>query len=227
MNAFPLLLTIYAGFAHAFEADHLLAVSNIVSRRNSIRLSLKDGIYWGLGHTSTILLIGILVLLFRVNISAQYFHYLEAIVGVMLVILGLYRLKKLLRVKKIIIHTHAHEHDGSGAHQHLHVHVGSPAKHNHQHSLAYGVGLVHGLAGSGALIVMVMIQIKEPMNGLLYLLIFGIGSIGGMLIAAGLFSIPFSKKIMKARGLQSGLIIISALLCLIYGSVVVYKNFFV
>ncbi len=56
MNAFLLFLTIYAGFAHAFEANHLLAVSNIVSRRNSIRLSLKDGIYWGLGHTSMILL---------------------------------------------------------------------------------------------------------------------------------------------------------------------------
>ncbi len=227
MNAFPLLLTIYAGFAHAFEADHLLAVSNIVSRRNSIRLSLKDGIYWGLGHTSTILLIGILVLLFRVNISAQYFHYLEAIVGIMLIVLGLYRLKKLLPVKKIIIHTHPHEHDEGGEHQHLHVHIGSPSKHSHQHSLAYGVGLVHGLAGSGALIVMVMIQIKEPMNGLLYLLIFGIGSIGGMLIAAGLFSIPFSKKMMKARALQSSLIIISALLCLIYGSLVVYNNFFI
>lgn len=85
MNAFPLLLTIYAGFAHAFEADHLLAVSNIISRRNSIRLSLKDGIYWGLGHTSTILIIGIWVLLFRVKMSEQYFHYLEGVVGIMLI----------------------------------------------------------------------------------------------------------------------------------------------
>ncbi len=224
MTAFPLLLTIYAGFAHAFEADHLLAVSNIVSRRNNISLSLKDGIYWGLGHTSTILLIGILVLLFRINMSTQYFHYLEAIVGVMLVALGLYRLKKLLPLKKIVIHTHPHEYEGTNPHQHLHAHIGSAFKHNHEHSLAYGVGLVHGLAGSGALIVMVMMQIREPMNGLLYLLIFGIGSIGGMLIAAGLFSIPFSKKIMKAHGIQTFLIIISASLCLIYGSIVIYNN---
>ncbi|MDQ6762988.1 MAG: sulfite exporter TauE/SafE family protein, partial [Bacteroidota bacterium] len=187
---------------------------------------LKDGIYWGLGHTSTILLIGILVLLFRINISTQYFHYLEAIVGMMLVTLGIYRLKKLLPAKKIIIHTHQHEHGGTNPHQHLHVHIGSTSKHSHEHSLAYGVGLVHGLAGSGALIVMVMIQIKEPINGLLYLLIFGIGSIGGMLIAAGLFSIPFSKKIMKASSLQRCLIIISASLCLIYGSLVIYDNVF-
>ncbi|MEO7522503.1 MAG: hypothetical protein ABIT58_00335 [Ferruginibacter sp.] len=227
MNAFPLLLTIYAGFVHAFEGDHLLAVSNIVSQRNSIRLSLKDGIYWGLGHTSTILLIGMLVMLFRVNISAQYFLYLETIVGIMLIALGFYRLKKLISSKKFTIHAPALEHDEIGVHQHPHVHMDSPSKHSHQHSLAYGIGLVHGLAGSGALIVMVMTQIKQPTNGLLFLLIFGFGSIGGMLIAAALFSIPFSKKILKGRGLQKSLIIISAMLCLVYGWVIVYNNFFI
>ncbi len=224
MNAFPLLLTIYAGFAHAFEADHLLAVSNIVSRRDNIRLSLKDGIFWGLGHTSTILSIGILVLLFRINISTQYFQYLEAIVGFMLVILGIYRLKKIFPQKKIVVHTHLHEHEDSRHHKHLHVHIGNESKHSHPHSLAYGVGLMHGLAGSGALIVMVMIQIKEPIIGLFYLLIFGLGSVIGMLAAAGLFSIPFSKRIMKAQNLQATLIIISALLCVGYGGVVMYKN---
>ncbi|MEO7523218.1 MAG: hypothetical protein ABIT58_03950 [Ferruginibacter sp.] len=74
MFTFPLLLTIYAGFAHAFEAHHLLAVSNIVSRRNNIKLSLKDGVFWGIGHAATILLIGILLILFKVGISVQYFH---------------------------------------------------------------------------------------------------------------------------------------------------------
>ncbi|MEO8569415.1 MAG: sulfite exporter TauE/SafE family protein [Ginsengibacter sp.] len=226
MNSFPLLLTIYAGFAHAFEADHLLAVSNIVSRRNNIKLSLKDGVFWGLGHTSTILLIGIFVLLFRINISLQYFHYLEALVGLMLIVLGVYRLKKLFRLKKIVIHAHPHDHEDSQHHKHLHVHVGNVSKHSHPHSLAYGVGLVHGLAGSGALIVMVMIQIKEPINGLFYLLIFGFGSVAGMLAAAGLFSISFSKRIMKAQYLQATLIIISALLCVGYGGLVIYKNLF-
>ena len=224
MNAFPLLLTIYAGFAHAFEADHLLAVSNIVSRRNNILLSLKDGIFWGLGHTSTILLIGILVLLFRVNISIQYFHYLEALVGLMLVVLGTYRLKKLFPLKKIIIHTHSHEHNASLECKHFHIHRGGSSNHSHSHSLAYGVGLVHGLAGSGALILMVMIQIKEPVNGLFYLLIFGFGSVVGMLAAAGLFSISFSKRIIKAKALQVTLVFISAILCAGYGSYVVYKN---
>lgn len=133
----------------------------------------------------------------------------------------------MLPLKKILIHTHPHQHDEIDVHQHIHPLVGATSKHSHQHSLAYGVGLVHGLAGSGALIVMVVIQTKEPLNGLLYLLIFGVGSIGGMLIAASLFSIPLSKKIMQARVLQSILIMISALLCLVYGSVVVLNNFFI
>src|SRR5579864_8964870 len=109
MFTFPLLLTIYAGFTHAFEADHLLAVSNIVSQRNSIWSSMKDGIFWGLGHASTICFIGIPMILFKVSISAHYFHYFEAIVGVMLIILAIYRLAKFFRNKKLVIHAHSHE----------------------------------------------------------------------------------------------------------------------
>lgn len=223
MFSFPLLLTVYAGFTHAFEADHLLAVSNIVSQRNNIRLSLKDGIFWGLGHASTIFVIGILMIVFKAGISAQYFHYFEAIVGLMLIVLAIYRLVKFSRSKKIIIHAHPHTHI-EGQHKHLHIHVGNEHKHQHIHSLAYGVGLVHGLAGSGALIVVVMSQIRAPVDGLIYLVIFGAGCILGMLLAAGLFSIPFSKKIIQAQTLQIFLIITSSALCLLYGSKVIYEN---
>ncbi len=223
MFTFPLLLTIYAGFTHAFEADHLLAVSNIVSDRNNIKLSLKDGIFWGLGHASTIIIIGILMILFKATISAQSFQYFEAIVGAMLIILGIYRLVKFFVAKKIVIHTHGHQHQG-GAHKHLHVHLNKTEKLTHPHSLAYGVGLVHGLAGSGALILIVMSQMKGPVDGLAYLLIFGAGCIIGMMLAAGFFSIPFSKKVMQAKALQSFLIITSSLLCLLYGVKVIYEN---
>ncbi|WP_420982535.1 sulfite exporter TauE/SafE family protein [Chitinophaga sp. 30R24] len=209
---------------HAFETDHLLAVSNIVSQRNKIKQALKDGIFWGLGHTSTLCVIGLMMIAFRMNIKAYYFHYFEATVGGMLITLGLYRLYKLV-TKKILLHTHTHTHDGHGTHQHLHVHNSRDSTaHHHAHSLAYGVGLVHGLAGSGALVVMVMLKTKEPINGLLYLLIFGGGSVVGMLVAAGLFSIPFSKKIMHAKTLQSTLVVLSSVLCLLYGSKVIYEN---
>jgi high-affinity nickel permease len=105
MFTFPLLLTIYAGFIHAFEADHLLAVSNIVSQRNSMKSSLKDEIFWGLGHSSTIFFIGLLMIIFKVSISESSFHYFEATVGVMLIALAIYRLIKFFRSKKIVIHT--------------------------------------------------------------------------------------------------------------------------
>jgi cytochrome c biogenesis protein CcdA len=109
----------------------------------------------------------------------------------------------------------------------LHIHIGKAHEHHHTHSLAYGVGLVHGLAGSGALIVIAMAQMKTAVDGLVYLITFGAGCIIGMLVAAGLFSIPFSKKIIQAKTLQSFLIITTSVLCLLYGSKVIYENLIV
>jgi len=234
MFTISLLLIIYAGFTHAFEADHLLAVTNIVSNRDHIWSSMKDGIFWGLGHSSTIVLVGILMLIFKVGISEHSFHYFEATVGLMLIVLAIYRLTKFFSGKKLVIHKHGHVH-AEGEHKHLHVHF-APKRtfthtplhihsHNHTHKLAYGVGLVHGLAGSGALVVLVMTQIKNPVDGVIYLVIFSAGCIAGMLVAAGLFSVPFSKKIIQAPALQSFLIIATSILCFVYGGKVIYDNF--
>ncbi|HEY8782250.1 MAG TPA: urease accessory protein [Mucilaginibacter sp.] len=232
MFTFPLLLTIYAGFTHAFEADHLLAVSNIVSQRDRTWLSVKDGIVWGFGHSSTIVFIGALVILFKVGISVHSFHYFEAVVGLMLIALAVYRLLKFFRSKKFVVHKHAHVHAG-GPHKHIHLHL-EPQHHphphlqnhthNHSHSLAYGVGLVHGLAGSGALVLLAMSQIKSPAQGIIFLVIFSMGCTAGMLVAAGLFSVPFSKKLIQAPVLQTILIIATSLLCLLYGGEVIYNN---
>lgn len=202
---FPLLITLYAGFTHAFETDHLLAVGNMVTQRNSIKLSLKDGMYWGLGHTTTILLTGLLALVFRVNLSEAYFRYFEAAVGLMLVALGIYRLWLYFSNKQVRIHHHLHPH-------------------SHPHKLAYGVGLVHGLAGSGALVLLVMAQVREPLGGMLYLLLFGVGSVVGMLLAAGVLSFPFGKKLMALKTLQLLLALVSGLLCILYGAWVMGKN---
>ena len=110
-------------------------------------------------------------------------------------------------------------------HQHLQAHEHTDDHtHPHIHQLAYGVGLVHGLAGSGALAVLVMAQITSPFEGLAYLLIFCGGCIGGMFVAAGLFSVPFSKKIIQAPKLQNALVVGSSLLCLLYGGKVIFEN---
>ena len=149
---FKIFLTIYAGLEHAFEADHLLAVNTLVSHRENLKQSLKDGIFWGIGHTTTIFLVGILMIGFKLNIGENIFKNFEAGVGIMLIFLGIYRMSKLY----------------------------FPKQHNHTHNTsraAFGVGLIHGLAGSGALVVLVISQMKTPFEGLMYILIFGLGSL--------------------------------------------------
>ena len=192
MELTPFLLASLVGFSHAFEADHLVAVSTIVTKRNNFLLAIKDGIFWGLGHTSTILLVGCIFIAGRLALQQNSFHYLEAMVGMMLIILGIYRLNNLTKNR---FNTHSHAHRAS----------------KHEHKLAYGVGLVHGLAGSGALILSVLTTIKGVMSSLIYLLIFGIGSIGGMMLAAGIFSLPFSEKIIQNHAVRKIMTIVSAL----------------
>ena len=199
---FKIFLTIYAGLEHAFEADHLLAVNTLVSHRENLKQSLKDGIFWGIGHTTTIFLVGILMIGFKLNIGENVFKNFEAGVGIMLIFLGIYRMSKLY----------------------------FPKQHNHTHNTsraAFGVGLIHGLAGSGALVVLVISQMKTPFEGLMYILIFGLGSIFGMFLAAYLFSIPYTKSLLKSKKLQASLVIVSSLLCIIYGGKVVYENLFI
>ena len=201
----PLLFAGVVGFTHAFEIDHLLAVSSIASRRKSVFMAIKDGIFWGLGHTSTILIIGIVMILAKIVVAEQVFHYFEAGVGLMLILLGAHRIWK----------TWEHEKNHIAAHDHHEP---------HGHRLAYGVGLVHGLAGSGTLILLVMTELHTAWEGIVYILIFGIGSISGMLLASGIFGLPFSTKVSTNPAVHRGLSLFSALLCIIFGCKVVFDN---
>jgi hypothetical protein len=199
-------LTLFAasliGFTHAFEADHLVAVGNIVTRRDRIGLAVRDGVYWGLGRSSTILLMGMVVILGRASVPLAVFSMLEAGVGAMLIGLGLWRLVAARTIR------------GDGT-------IGQ----NERPGLAYGVGLVHGLAGSGALILLVLSQGEESWHGgLLYLLLFGLGSVGGMLIAAGVLGLPFSQGILSRPGLRRPLVIVSSVVCIAYGTVVIGRQ---
>ncbi len=205
MESIPLLFAAVVGFGHAFEADHLVAVSNLVTRREKMTLAIKDGIYWGLGHTSTILLIGFIMIVGKATFLDGYFEYFEAFVGLMLVVLGLFRLYQ--------VHSRNYDH-----------HHFATDHHSNEHHVAYGVGLVHGLAGSGAMILLVMAEIKGAIHGMVYLAIFGIGSVLGMLVAAGIFSLPFSKRLSDHPKLQVGLTILSSLLCLGYGLIILWEN---
>lgn len=199
----PLAFAAIVGFSHAFEADHLVAVSSLVTKRDKLVLAIKDGIYWGMGHTSTIFLIGLLIIVGKATFLNPYFGYFEAIVGVMLIALGAYRIYSYFSSRQ------------RGE---------SVFTHDHSHHVAYSVGLVHGLAGSGAMVLLVMSEIQGHMSSMLYLLLFGAGSVAGMLVAAAVFSIPFAKRISDNVLIQSMLVVLSSMFCIIYGGMVMVEN---
>ncbi|HEY0429135.1 MAG TPA: sulfite exporter TauE/SafE family protein [Pyrinomonadaceae bacterium] len=181
------------GLRHATEADHLAAVGTIVSERRSLFGSAIVGGLWGLGHTISLFIAGVFVLILNFQISEQTEKALEFCVGIMLFLLGLNVLRKL--IKGGHLHFHEHEH---GAHKHVHPHIHETASddpHTH-HGLRFSpraliIGMVHGLAGSAALMLLVIPTIESRSVGLLYIIVFGVGSIGGMMLMSFLVGLPF------------------------------------
>ncbi|MBO0358079.1 urease accessory protein [Hymenobacter sp. BT186] len=196
-NLLPIVFASVAGAGHAFEPDHLLAVSSMVSRRDSTVLAMKDGLYWGLGHTTMIALVGSVILLSRATFLQS--GYFEAAVGLMLIIMGLSRL--------------------AGKEP-----LGFKLKTTSEHRVAYTVGLIHGLAGSGALVLLVMTEISSPLLGILYLLVFGVGSILGMFGVAGLLSIPYTPRMRLSRRIRLVTGVVSSVACIVYGGYMIYVN---
>src|ERR1035437_2367538 len=185
-----LLIGFVLGLQHAIEADHLAAVSTIVSEKKNVWTASLVGGLWGIGHTISIFVVAVAVVGLKLQIPTWLESRLEAIVGVMLVILGVNALSKLLR--KSNLHIHSHEHDGR-LHTHIHAHEDETAADSHHYfsPRSVVVGMVHGLAGSAALMFLVLPAIKSPVLALGYILIFGVGSIGGMMAMSFLIGLPF------------------------------------
>ena len=181
------------GLRHALDVDHLAAVSTIVSQRRSLWSSSLVGAVWGLGHTASLLAVGVLVIGLHTAIPPAVAQTLELGVAVMLIGLGANLLRTVLRGDTI--HHHAHTHDGHH-HVHPHVHpVGTGADVAHHHVLGAGrrpflVGLMHGLAGSAGLMLVVLATIPTPTLAVAYLVVFGVGSIGGMVAMSALLGVP-------------------------------------
>ena len=181
------------GLKHAVEADHVAAVSTIASEHPSIIGSSFVGALWGIGHTISLLIAGALIVFLHVEISDRISLALEFIVGVMLIVLGANALRKLLRGGHLHIHVHQH---GGRVHAHPHIHLRqhqSEARSHHGLKLQRRpiiIGMIHGLAGSGALMLLVLSTIRRPAIALVYVLIFGIGSTGGMMIMSALVGLP-------------------------------------
>ena len=188
------------GLKHALDADHLAAVSTMATEKRSWLGSSLIGAWWGLGHTLSLMIAGSLVILLHLEIGERTSKTLEFGVGIMLIVLGLNALLKLAQGGKV--HIHAHEHDGHWhVHPHIHENQHHEAPHTH-HGLKIGarplvVGMVHGMAGSAALTLLVLATIPSPVIGFIYIVVFGIGSIGGMMIMSTVFALPSKMEAQR------------------------------
>jgi len=215
------------GLKHATEADHLAAVSTIVTERRSLWSSSIVGGIWGLGHTISLLIVGIFVLLLNFQVSEQAERMLEFGVGVMLVLLGLNVLRKIMQGGTLHFHTHEH---GERIHAHPHLHeAGRADAPDTHHGLSFSprallVGMVHGLAGSAALMLLILPTIESRPLGLLYIIVFGIGSIGGMMLMSFLVGLPFTLTALRFNRFNYLLQSIAGLISIGLGLYIIYEK---
>ena len=199
-----LALGFLIGMRHALEADHLAAVATLATRSHSLSDTIRQGAVWGVGHTLTLFVFGSVILLLDTVMPERLAHGLELAVGVMLIALGLDVLCRLIRQR---IHFHIHRHDSGTTHFHAHAHsqnvLHDSDRHHHEHRREFPyralfVGFMHGMAGSAALILLTLETVQTPLAGLLYIALFGLGSIAGMALLSVIIAIPLRYS---ARGL--------------------------
>jgi high-affinity nickel-transport protein len=196
-SAIGILLGLLVGLRHAFEPDHLTAVSTLVGETHDVRGGIRLGALWGIGHTISIVTVGVVLLLLGASLPARASAIFELGVAAMLLVLGARAIAIAVR--------------GSDLHRaarHLHVAARGPG----WRPLA--VGLVHGLAGSGALTAIVFAELDGAGARVVYLALFGAGSIGGMAIASGiagatLHELTRSERTRRWVGIATGLVSIT------------------
>lgn len=234
----------FLGMRHATDPDHVIAVTTIVSRQRNLLKAAFTGIFWGIGHTLTIFVVGAAIILFGVVIPARIGLSMELSVGLMLIVLGAINIASFLRTARAVapaaqsemVHSHAHTH-GDVTHDHPHAHE---VAHSHDHQSltwldrAFGkiglyqqlrplvIGIVHGLAGSAAVALLILTTIRNPRWALVYLLVFGLGTVAGMMLIT--MSIASAFKFFGNRhenfshwlGLASGVVSLAFGLFLAY-----------
>lgn len=189
-----LVVGLALGLRHALEADHIAAVAAVVTGISTPRSAAVRGAFWGVGHTVTLLVFGGTFLVLGLEISAATERVLELVVGLMLVAIGFDAMRSLRR-----LHVHEHEHTDGTSHVHVHAHESAAdhaaASHRHSHRAmssvrALGVGMVHGLAGSAALVVLAAESLSSPASGIGFIVLFGVGSIAGMTVMSVVVALP-------------------------------------
>lgn len=249
-------LGFFLGMRHATDPDHVVAVATIVARQRSVKGAALIGAVWGAGHTLTILVVGGAIILFNWVVSPHAGLAMELAVGIMLVLLGLANLAGRSPVHEMVAmeaaggpgegraHVHAHRH---GDYVHTHAHGHDPEWHPHAPSdtpLAaldrrlggigpyrwarpLVVGIVHGLAGSAAVALLVLTTLRTPRWGVLYLLDFGLGTIAGMMLITAVISVPFALPGSRSARFMRGVRLASGAISLVFGLWVAWQIIFV
>lgn len=242
MNAFTILaLGFVLGLRHATDADHVVAVTTIVSRQRKLRSAALVGVTWGIGHTLMIIIVGIAIIVFRVVIPEKTQLLFEFIVSLLLMFLGILNLTGVMqRMMRLwspskVPHSHIHLHDHMHVHMHQHdLHASeSPGEEKdlHQFIRMHGafqlvrpfvVGIVHGLAGSAAVALLILGSISDTTTAILYLIIFGFGTIAGMMIITTLLGIPIIATSKKLQSFDKNITWISGFISLVFGGYLAY-----
>jgi hypothetical protein len=245
-----MLLGFFLGMRHATDPDHVVAVTTIVSRERTMLHATLIGALWGLGHTFTILSVGSAIILFKLTIPPRLGLGMELSVGLMLILLGVLNLTGVLRraIEWITIRRL-----GPGAHSHflfgrwmVHTHDedGEPILMDSSSILGWTpqwwkklgffhvlrplvVGIVHGLAGSAAVALLVLTTISRPSWAIGYLLIFGLGTVAGMMLITAAIALPFAYSLQHFVRLNRGLAMASGLVSVAFGLFLCYQTGFV
>ena len=238
----------FLGMRHATDPDHVIAVTTIVSRQPKLLKAALTGIVWGIGHTLTIFVVGSAIILFDVVIPARIGLSMEFSVGLMLIVLGAMNIAAFMRTTRAVVpsteesevvHSHAHIH-GDYIHSHAHGHAPEAHAHTHQTPLTwldrvFGriglyqqlrpliIGIVHGLAGSAAVALLILTTIRSPRWAMVYLLVFGAGTVGGMMLITMSIASAFNFFGRRHRNFSHWLGLASGLVSLAFGLLLAYQ----
>jgi high-affinity nickel-transport protein len=240
----------FLGMRHATDPDHVIAVTTIVTRQRQLARAALTGAFWGIGHTLTILVVGAVIILFNVVIPTRIGLSMEFSVALMLIVLGAMNVAAFLRATPFIaastdtgaevLHSHAHTH---GDYIHSHTHGHSPEAHPHRPDRTplalldrlfgklalyrpvrpFIIGVVHGLAGSAAVALLVLTTIPNPRWAVAYLLVFGLGTVGGMMLITMSIASAFTFVGKGRQSFSQRLALVSGLLSLAFGMLLVYQ----